>query len=288
MKIILTESQYRRLQEVKGGHNKFTTSDFIKKAQETYTDEKGNPLYDYSLTDYKDSKTKVKVICPKHRKNYLDTEGQEYFEVNPSKHLAHQGGCRFDYKESKQIYSDKELRDEALKYKTFADFKLKSPSQWNSAHKRGKEFYKDITSHLVSGTQFAGEELTAEILVDENLINPSCLGNRNCENREKMFQDCTNTKTGRYCRPLRFDFFIPEMNTIIEYDGEQHFRSSTKYGGEKFETTQKNDKIKNQYCLKKGINLIRIHYRHKASKIKDDLLRALKNPKPITLIGNYN
>jgi len=40
--------------------------------------------------------------------------------------------------------------------------------------------------------------------------------------------------------------------------------------------------------LKKGINLIRIHYQHKASKIKDDLLSALKNPKPITLIGNYN
>ena len=37
--------------------------------------------------------------------------------------------------------------------------------------------------------------------------------------REKRFKDCKNIK------PLPFDFYLPEKNICIEYDGEHHFKS---------------------------------------------------------------
>lgn len=59
----------------------------------------------------------------------------------------------------------------------------------------------------------------------------------------------------------RYDFYIPSLNTCIEYDGKQHFEPLSNFGGEEtFEYTQKCDAIKNAYCKEQGINLIRIPY----------------------------
>ncbi|MEA3397778.1 MAG: hypothetical protein U9R05_09990 [Chloroflexota bacterium] len=44
---------------------------------------------------------------------------------------------------------------------------------------------------------------------------------------EQRFDDCRNPKTGNL---LPFDYYLPEINTLIEIDGEQHERGSfTKY-----------------------------------------------------------
>ena len=69
---------------------------------------------------------------------------------------------------------------------------------------------------------------------------------------QKRFVDCRNIY------PLPFDFYLPELNICIEYDGEQHYLPV--YGQEQLESTQFHDKIKNNYCFVKGINLIRIPY----------------------------
>lgn len=72
------------------------------------------------------------------------------------------------------------------------------------------------------------------------------------------FDDC------RYCLPLKFDFWLPSYNCIIEYDGEQHFQP-VQFGGisveqakERLHDTQIRDNIKNQYCQHHNIDLIRI------------------------------
>ena len=58
-----------------------------------------------------------------------------------------------------------------------------------------------------------------------------------------------------------FDFFISELNTIIEYDGIQHFQSVDFFGGEyNYQKVKLNDSIKNEWCEKNSINLIRITY----------------------------
>lgn len=76
---------------------------------------------------------------------------------------------------------------------------------------------------------------------------------------EKTFDECLGI-TGK---KLPFDFYIPLFNLIIEFDGSQH--SIPKFGenedGEEFQRTQRNDKIKNEYCKNNNINLLRISYR---------------------------
>jgi hypothetical protein len=61
---------------------------------------------------------------------------------------------------------------------------------------------------------------------------------------------------------LKFDFFLPEFNILIEYDGEQHFISKENgiFNKEKLKEIQDRDEIKNSYCKIKNINLIRIPY----------------------------
>lgn len=67
-------------------------------------------------------------------------------------------------------------------------------------------------------------------------------------------------------KKYRYDFHLPDYNLIIEYDGEQHYMPvnfgdwDEKELEEKFKTTQEHDKIKNEYCKKHNINLLRIPY----------------------------
>ncbi len=68
---------------------------------------------------------------------------------------------------------------------------------------------------------------------------------------QKWFSDCRDTN------PLPFDFYLPNDNIIIEFDGRQHF-GETNYFTYSFETTKYHDEIKNNYCKANGIYLIRI------------------------------
>lgn len=59
----------------------------------------------------------------------------------------------------------------------------------------------------------------------------------------------------------RFDFAIIKDNKIIrliEFDGEQHFKNISFWGG--LELRQKRDKVKNEYALSHNIPLVRIPY----------------------------
>jgi very-short-patch-repair endonuclease len=285
MKIILKENQFRRLVE---RFEKKTKEQFIDNAHRVHQDENGNPKYDYSLVDYKNVTTPVKIICPKHKQEWKNLTGNEYFEMTPDKHINPGQGCRFCYKEKMTKYPDEDIEKEAKKYKSTTEFKNMAFPYFNAAVKKNREFYDRITSHFVTDKESFGEKLVTKILVDNGLIDPKCLESKSCANREKTFEDCKNTIEGQYCRALRFDFYIPQMNTIIEYDGEQHFRPSSKFGIDKFKQAQQNDKIKNDYCLKNGIKLIRIHFRYPANKIEESLMDALENSEPITFLGNYS
>lgn len=53
------------------------------------------------------------------------------------------------------------------------------------------------------------------------------------------------------------DFYLPEYNVAIEYQGEQHFRPIIKFGGQQdFELRKKRDEIKNKLCKKHEIPII--------------------------------
>jgi hypothetical protein len=69
---------------------------------------------------------------------------------------------------------------------------------------------------------------------------------------EKTFENCV------YKRNLRFDFYIPEVNCLIEYDGMQHFKDIKYFSN--FEKLRIKDIIKNKFCLENNIPLLRIAY----------------------------
>lgn len=84
---------------------------------------------------------------------------------------------------------------------------------------------------------------------------------------QHTFDDCKNS------RPLPFDFYLPEHNICIEYNGMQHYRVVGHFGGEEgFRQRVINDKIKVEYCNNNNIPLLIIKY-------NDDVDTALSKQK---------
>ena len=74
--------------------------------------------------------------------------------------------------------------------------------------------------------------------------------------REYSFCDCKNK--GR----LRFDFYLPTYNLLIEYQGKQHYEPIYGMGGTtKYIKQIYNDNIKRNYCINNKIFLLEISYR---------------------------
>lgn len=93
---------------------------------------------------------------------------------------------------------------------------------------------------------------------------------------QKSFEDLFNPITNK---KLFFDFYLPDYNICIEYDGQQHFNPIC-FGGKKykdlsiktFENTIKRDSIKNIFCEKNNIKLLRISYK---DSIEESIKRFL-------------
>ena len=61
---------------------------------------------------------------------------------------------------------------------------------------------------------------------------------------------------------LYFDFYLPDYNILIEYQGIQHYECTNRLWNneENFQKTQEKDNIKRQYCERKNIKLIEVPY----------------------------
>lgn len=77
---------------------------------------------------------------------------------------------------------------------------------------------------------------------------------------QKTFDDCRNKNV------LPFDFYLPDFNICIEYDGEQHFEpvdfagNGEEWALQQFNLVKHNDAIKTRYCQDNNIKLLRIPY----------------------------
>ena len=101
--------------------------------------------------------------------------------------------------------------------------------------------------------KFSHGEKAVEAFLAENKINYI---------PQKRFSDCRDK------RSLPFDFYLPELNIAIEYNGRQHYESIEAFGGEKQLHLQRHhDWLKRKYCRDKGITLITISYDEDVEKI---------------------
>jgi len=73
---------------------------------------------------------------------------------------------------------------------------------------------------------------------------------------EKRFRDCLSPKG----RTMKFDFYLPHHNALIEFDGQHHYREVEYFGGYNLQQVQQYDEVKNRYVKKKGMPLLRIPF----------------------------
>jgi very-short-patch-repair endonuclease len=69
---------------------------------------------------------------------------------------------------------------------------------------------------------------------------------------------------------FRYDFYLPELGILIEYDGEQHFGPVKDFGGDiSYIITKNYDNLKNDLAKLHKLHLIRIPYTkyHQIEKI---------------------
>jgi len=94
-----------------------------------------------------------------------------------------------------------------------------------------------------------GEKTIIDFLLDRSIQFES----------EKTFAECLSPKHNK----LRFDFFIPEKNILIEFDGTHHIKPTNKYKRAQrgHQQTVIHDQIKNQYAEDNNILLVRIPYK---------------------------
>lgn len=104
-----------------------------------------------------------------------------------------------------------------------------------------------------NGKTSAGERLFMELLNEYKIEYI----------HQHSYPDC------RHINILRFDFYLPLFNTIIEIDGRFHREIKECFGGiEEFELTKLRDEIKNTYCKDNNIPLIRIEYNDNQENIE--------------------
>jgi len=101
---------------------------------------------------------------------------------------------------------------------------------------------------------------------------------------EKTFKEMKYKENGR----LYLDAYIDELHVGIEYDGEQHFRPIEFFGGiESLKLGMKRDIIKDTYCLKSRMNLLRIPFTIKLDQIPIIIIEFLKQCKEKLVYCSY-
>lgn len=222
------------------------------------------------LSDYVNSQTKIIVKCKKCN---------NIWSVKPT-HLIHsQSKCPQCNKLNRSLNQRKRKEDFIIDFEKVHNKKYKIVGD-----------YINVRTPILCHCNKCNFEWSS---TPNSLLNgsgcPSC-NNSKGENDIRMFLEENNIKyihqykekECRYKYVLRFDFGIFNKNgklfCIIEYDGIQHFKPISSFGEEYFFEIQKKDKIKNDYCKLRGIDLYRIPYtkRNNIPSILNEILKSLK------------
>lgn len=234
---------------------RFDTDIFISRAIGVY-----GHRYDYSLVQYKTARRKITIICREHGP-FLQT---------PYNHLEGKEGCPecFSRKLSMSIALS---RDEFIKKaKTIHGDKY----DYSMVEYRGMRFRVPIicprhgvfmqsaSLHTHGGNCPKCKSSKGEAFI-MGVLNEMGVGFI----QEKTFPTCKGVKV------KRFDFFIPEINALIEYHGKQHYAPVERFGG--FLTLMElraNDEYKKIWALQNGFIFKEYNY----SDPRDYIARSIR------------
>lgn len=227
--------------KVAGLHCRMTTDEFIKRSNVIHKEK-----YDYSNTVYVKSNLPVKIMCPEHG----------MFEQLPVSHLSGHGCvlCANNIRKTKEQFAEEAEKIHPDKY-------IYTEVEYKNSHTPVKiickihgEFY--ITPHsLLKGdtcqkcSETKGEK-KVRIFLEENGI----------EYIEQYRINLPFSALGK--NNIKVDFYLPNLNTIIEFNGKQHYVEIPYFHRSKtaFASQQYRDKRLKEYCKNNGIKLIEIPY----------------------------
>lgn len=222
----------------------FNTESFINKANQIH-----NFKYNYDKVTYTGTFNKVCIICPEHGE----------FWQTPAQHL--QGsGCSKCVKKNIPTTEEWITQANEIHYNKYDYSKTKYVNCETKVciicpiH---GEFWQRPTDHIYKHagcpkcSQSHGEKEIENLLRNKNIkyIN--------------QFEIPVPIKI-RMTGIAKIDFYLPDYNTFIEYNGKQHYIMQEGFGGQlKFDNQLKRDEYVRVYCKRNNINLIEIPYTDK-------------------------
>ena len=228
-----------------------TKDDFIKESIEIH----GNK-YDYSKVEYLGDKYKVCIICPKHGE----------FWQTPNNHLKGKGcpDCYGNRKLTKEKFIEEARKIHGDKYDySKVEYKNIDTKVCIICPKHG-EFWQ-TPSHHISGRGCPKCKMSIYEKTVKNTL----------DNLHIKYQFEVGKRTLKWIENLRLDFYIPDLNIAIEVQGEQHYKSINKFGGDdNLQKTIHRDKLKKSLCEKNGVKLYYIKY---DDDIISETLKILKD-----------
>lgn len=227
-----------------------TIEHFIKKAKSVHGE-----TYNYSNSVYTGMTNKITITCPQHGD----------FSQRATDHIYSKAGCPTCGNVGKSVN------------------KLKSTEQFIetaiSIHKNRYDYSATIYNGVghdvvVICNKHGSFRVTPSNHITNKSGCPKCYSSKgeidvrfilNEHNikfiEQKTFDGCISPLTGY---KLRYDFFIPSQNILIEYDGIQHFKPTPIMGitqvEKNFKKIQIHDKTKDEFASKSNIHLIRVPY----------------------------
>ncbi len=204
---------------------------------------KHNNIYNYNLFKPVNTKDKSIIVCKIHGN----------FNQSYQKHYNLKQGCPKCAKNSKLLLNEIIEKSNSIhnnKY-DYSKFKVNKNSEKGiiicPIH---LDFLQNYNMHH-SGVgcpkckKSKGENTILNYLNKNNIIFEP----------QKKFYDCKNIY------PLPFDFYLPDLNLCVEYNGKQHYIPIKYFGGDiAYKKRQINDQIKIKYCIDNNIKLIIIRY----------------------------
>ena len=198
--------------------------------------------------EYKNSRSELEISCPnKKHKSYKTTlmlfKKSKY--KCPECRSEHLGDWkRLNYNCVKDYIESFGYKMISTHYRTARD---KIIIQCQNSHEPYKTTYDKFKQgyRCPHCSQPKGEKYIEEILNIHNIQYET----------QYKFKDC------KLYRTLPFDFYLPDYNCCVEFDGRQHYEIIKYFGGlDRFIDTKIRDTIKTEYCKNNNIKLIRIPY----------------------------
>lgn len=225
--------------------------------------------YDYSKSTYTSCKDRIDIVCKVHG----------IFSPLPLNHITKKSGCP-------RCSVGVRPQNQPL---SLEDFIRKAKEVHGDYYDYSQVNYKNTHTKVKIGCPVHGVYLQAPVKHTSNRCGcPSCKKPSRGEeaireflekhdiafSREHTFNTCRNPNTGRL---LKFDFYVPSKNLIIEFDGEHHYKP-TRYNGMSMTQavatlaqTLHCDEVKNTFLKQEKISLLRIPYMLSSTKLTEHL-----------------